>query len=108
MSKFTGNIGYVTTEQTAQGVYREVAHEHHYRGDLLRNSRRVFDAGEVNSSITVSNQVSIVADPYARDHFHEMRYVVLRNSKWTITHVDVQYPRLILTIGEIYNGPTPS
>jgi hypothetical protein len=62
----------------------------------------------VNSSITVSNQVSIVADPYARDHFHEMRYVVLRNSKWTITHVDVQYPRLILTIGEIYNGPTPS
>lgn len=108
MSKFTGNIGYVTTEQTAHGVYREVAHEHHYRGDLLRNSRRVFDAGEVNSSITVSNQVSIVADPYARDHFHEMRYVVLRNSKWTITHVDVQYPRLILTIGEIYNGPTPS
>lgn len=108
MSKFTGNIGYVTTEQTAPGVYREVAIERHYRGDLIRNSRRVITAGEVNSSITVSNEVSIVADPYARDHFHEMRYVVIGNSKWIVTRVEVQYPRLILSIGEIYNGPTPN
>lgn len=106
MAKFTGIIGYVTTEQTAPGVYREVATERHYRGDLIRNTRRVITAGEINSSITVSNEVSIVADPYARDHFHEMRYVVIRNSKWTVTRVEVQYPRLILTIGEIYNGPS--
>ena len=107
MSKFTGTIGYVTTEETAPGVYTEVARERHYRGDLNRNTRRVITAGEVNSGITVSNEVSIVADPYARDHFHEIWYVVFRNSKWTVTHVEVQYPRLILSIGEIYNGPTP-
>lgn len=105
MSKFYGRVGYVQTEQTAPGVYQEVATTRLHRGDLIRNTRRIQTEGEVNGSLTVSNEISIVADPYALNNFHSIRYVEYMNSKWTVSSVQVQYPRLILTLGGIYNGP---
>lgn len=105
MAKFYGRVGYVHTELTSPGVYQEVAVTKLHRGDLIRNTRRVQTEGEVNGSLTVSNEISIIADPYARENFHSIRYVEFMNSKWTVTSVQVQYPRLILTLGGIYNGP---
>ena len=105
MSKFYGAVGYVDNVMTSPGVYKEVATEHQYRGDMFKNSKKQTDETAVNSGIAISNDLSIVADPYALDHFHKIRYVTLYNSKWTVTHVTVQYPRLVLTLGGIYNGP---
>ena len=58
----------------------------------------------MNDNVNLANELSIVADPYANEHFFAMRYVELMGAKWKITNVDVQYPRLILTIGGVYNG----
>lgn len=105
MAKFYGAVGYVTAETVRPGVSMEQATERMYRGDMLKNSKKQSDETSVNSGVTVMNDLSIVADPYALDHFHEIRYVTLYNSKWAVTHVTVQYPRLLLTLGGIYNGP---
>lgn len=105
MPKFYGRIGYVTTEEVRPSVYMEQATERTYKGDLNRIARKLQDGTSVNSSITISNEISIVADPYAREHFHEIRYAVYNNSKWAVTNVEVAYPRLKLTLGGIYNGP---
>ena len=32
-----------------------------------------------------------------------MRYVEFMGAKWKISSVEVQYPRLILTVGGVYN-----
>jgi hypothetical protein len=37
-----------------------------------------------------------------------MRYVEWMNARWKITSIDVKRPRVILTIGGVYNGPIPS
>lgn len=105
MSKFYGRVGYVHTEETAPGVCQEIAIEKLHRGDLIQNLQRPQANGEVNSSITVSNEISIVANPYALENFHSIRYVEYMNSKWAVTSVQVRYPRLILSLGGIYNGP---
>lgn len=104
MAKFYGVIGYAVTVETEPGIYEETIVERPYYGDLIKNTRRLQTAGKVNDDINISNQISIVADPYANENFHAMRYVEFMGTKWRISDVDVQYPRLILTAGGVYNG----
>lgn len=104
MAKFYGKIGYAESKETTPGIWEEQIIEREYRGDLIRNTRRMQTAESLNDDINISNEISIVADPYANQNFHSMRYVEFMGAKWKISNVDVQYPRLILSIGGIYNG----
>jgi hypothetical protein len=104
MAKFYGKIGYASTVETKPGVYEEQIVERSYYGDLVRNTRRLQSADKVNDDINISNEISIVADPYATNNFHTMRYAVFMGTKWKISNVEVSYPRLILTLGGVYNG----
>ena len=106
MGKWCGKIGYGETVKTKPGVWEEVITERTYYGDVLRNSRRYQTANQLNDNLNISNEFSIVADPFARDNFHSMLYIEFMGTKWKITNVEVQYPRLILTIGGVWNGQT--
>lgn len=103
MAKYYGVVGYAETVETAPSVYEEQITERPYFGDIIRNTRKSQDSGQVNDSINVSNEISIIADPYANMNFHAMRYIVFMGTKWKIVNVEVQYPRLILTFGGEYN-----
>ena len=104
MAKFCGIIGYEMTKETEPGIYEEVIIEQQYYGDVIKNNRRIQDPGKVNFDVTFSNQFSILADPFANHNFHSMRYIEFMGVKWKITEVEVQFPRLILSVGGIYNG----
>lgn len=104
MAKFYGEVGYVDTVETTPGVWTEEIIKRNYYGDLLRNNRRLESSGTLNDNINIQNQISIVADPYAINHFHAMRYVEFQGARWKVSNVEVQYPRLILTLGGVYNG----
>jgi hypothetical protein len=104
MAKFYGVIGYEITEETEPGIFEEKTIENNYIGDVIKNSRRLQETGKVNDDITISNRISIIADPFANNNFHTMRYVEFMGAKWKIKEVEVEYPRLILTIGGLYNG----
>lgn len=104
MAKLYGVIGYAVTEETTPGVWTEQITERKYFGDLTRNSRKLQNSGNVNDNVTIANNISIVADPYAIQNFHAMRYVEFMGTKWKVSDVEVQYPRLNLTLGEVYNG----
>lgn len=103
MAKFYGTIGYAETVMEKPGVWKPKIVEKKYFGDLIRNVRRYESSGQVNDNLNIVNEISIVADPYAYQNFHSMRYVEFMGTKWKITSVEVQYPRLILTIGGVYN-----
>lgn len=103
MAKFFGKIGYGETVEIRPGVSGLQITEREYYGDVSRNTRRYENSGQVNDDLNIGNVISIVADPYAYQNFHLMRYVEFMDAKWKITSVDVQYPRLILTIGGVYN-----
>lgn len=106
MAKFYGPIGYAQDVEIRPGVIQERITERYYHGDVVRNVRRLQSSGQVNDNIDVSNEISIVADPFANGNFHAMRYVGFMGAKWKITSVDVQYPRLILSLGGLYNEAT--
>ena len=104
MSKWFGKIGYAETVETAPGVWEEQITVREYYGDLTRNTRRLQTADKVNDDININNELSIVSDPYAIDHFYAMRYVEFMGTKWKITNVEVQFPRLVLSLGGVYYG----
>ncbi len=104
MAKFYGVIGYAVTEETAPGVWEEQITERMYYGELIRNTRKLQSADQLNDNINVANEISILADPFAYENFHLMKYVEFSGAKWKVTSVEVQYPRLILTVGGVYNG----
>lgn len=106
MAKYYGKIGYAHMENTAPGVETEKIVERSYSGDVLRNTRRWQNADTLNDNIEVNNTISVVADPFAVQHWHSIRYVWWSGVTWKATSVEVQYPRLIITIGGIYNGQT--
>lgn len=106
MAKFYGVIGYAESVEIRPDVWEERIVEREYCGDLIRNTRRLDGTAQVNDSITIGNEISIVSDPYANENFHAMRYVSFMGTKWKITSVEVKYPRLILSTGGVWNGPT--
>lgn len=104
MAKYYGVIGYAETVETTPGVYEEQITERNYYGELVRNTRRLQTSDQVNDNINIANEISVIADPFATQNFHAMRYIEFMGAKWKITNVEVRYPRLILTIGGLYNG----
>ena len=104
MAKFYGKIGYIEPVESEPGYWEEKPIEREYYGDITRNTSRYQNGGQVNEDIVINNILSIVADPYANENFQHMRYVVWMGAKWKITNVEVQYPRLLLTLGGMYNG----
>ena len=104
MAKWYGNIGYAVTVETEPGVWDERITERSYYGELIRNTYRSQTTGSsTNDNINLTKEISIVADPYAYEHYHSMRYIDYMGTKWKINSVDVQYPRLILSTGGVYN-----
>ena len=105
MAKFYGKIGYIDSVETKPGVWEEQITERNYYGDVIRNTRRLQTADKLNDDINIANEFSIVADPYAMNHFYSMKYIEFMGAKWKISNVDASTrPRLILTVGGLYNG----
>lgn len=103
MAKFCGKIGFGGTFEKKPGVCEIGITEHEYSGDVLRDITRMENSGQVIDDINISNSISIIADPYAFQNFHSIKYVTWMGAKWKVRSVDVQYPRLILSIGGVWN-----
>jgi hypothetical protein len=105
MAKFHGVIGYTETAETAPGVHSEVVIEKVCRGDVLYDARH-WEKGEgLNDNLKVSNRISVIGTAFAFTNIPNMRYVKWMNTCWKISTVEVKRPRLILTLGDVYNGP---
>ncbi len=106
MAKYYGVIGFnTTTKETAPDVFEEDIIERRYTGDVIRNTRRWNEGEHLNDDLTISSTISIVADAYAYQNFHNMRYIYYMGTRWKVNNVEVNRPRLLLHMGGVYNGP---
>lgn len=107
MAKYFGEVGYRVTKEFTPGDWGEEIVPRNYYGDIVKNYVR----NDFNASLTTTNRtpvcnnsISILADPYAFENFHNIAYAVYMGTKWTVSNVEVQYPRLILSLGGVYSG----
>lgn len=105
MAKYYGAIGFgVQVENPpGSGIYKEEIQERKYTGDILRSSIKNENGEYLNDNFNVDNQISIVADSFALENTHIMKYVTFLKAKWKIRNISVSFPRLILTVGGVYN-----
>lgn len=105
MAKFNGMVGYSIVSETTPGVWEESYTERPYVGDVARLSRAIqTQQNSTNDNVVLSNQITIVADAFAFENFFNIRYVRWLGSKWKVRNVEVNRPRLILTLSEVFNG----
>lgn len=103
MARFCGEIGFAQNVEASQDVWEDVITTRKYYGDIMSARKRTDNGEGLNDSFSLSVRISIVSDPFAEEHLSEMRYVVLHGTKWKVTDREVQYPRIILSVGGIYN-----
>ena len=104
MGKFYGTVGYVESVETVPGIWEAKIEERKYRGDVLRHITKWDNGQKINDDVNINNEIHILADPYAYSHLSSIRYVEYMGAKWKVTNVTVERPRLVLTIGGLYNG----
>ena len=105
MAKYHGTVGYAINKETAPGVYRPTdIVTAKYSGDIFNESRTLQASDGTNDDINISSQISIVADPFAYENYFAIVYAEYMGVKWKVTNVKVQHPRLVLTLGGVYNG----
>lgn len=106
--RYFDSIGFCETEPEDENSDVWVANmtEKKYYGDVIRNSRRLqaLEYTSTNDDVNISNQISLMADKFALEHFHEIRYAVFMGHKWKVSDIEFQGPRLLLTLGGVYNG----
>ena len=109
MSKWFGKVGYaLPAHETEPGIWKSGIVEHEYYGDLTTDRRKRQSSGEIVDNINLADEISIVADPFAYENCSYITYVEIMGTKWRVTEIDPsQRPRLILTIGGVWNGDTP-
>lgn len=107
MAKYYGRVGFSDgSYEASPGIWVERIVERPYYGDVVRNVRKLRETEYLNDGISIANDISIVSDPYALQNFHAIRYVEWMGALWKVSSVEVQYPRLNLSIGEVYHGET--
>lgn len=104
MAKWHGKVGYVVSEETEPGIWTLKATEKPHSGDLLSNMNMIVNSNQVNDDMKVANKISIVANPFAYQNFQYIKYVEFMGAVWEVSSAEIQRPRIILTIGGLYNG----
>lgn len=106
MAKFYGNIAFSITKEDPErpGVWLEEIVQKKYVGDVIRNTRRLSESQDTtNSQVQISNQISIVArDGFIFENFQNILYVEWYGAKWSVSSIDIAYPRLNLSLGGPY------
>ena len=105
MAKWYGKVGYAVNAETEPGIWEEQITEIPYYGDVKSDHfKRQQSSNQVNDNIIISNVISIVADPFAYQNCSNIAYAEYLGTKWKVTDIDPQFPRLLLTLGGVYNG----
>ena len=105
MARWFGKVGYSETVETGPGVWTPNDTECEYYGDVKRDSTRWNGNSEsTNDNLTINVQISIVADPFAIEHFSSMKWIEYMGTKWKITSAEPQFPRILITLGGKWNG----
>lgn len=104
MAKYAGLVGYVTQEQTAPSVWSPVEYPKRMKGDIIRQSSSTQNDDKINSDLTLNHRVSLIGDAYAFSSYFNIKWIEIDGRKWEVTSVEVQRPRIIVTLGGPWNG----
>jgi hypothetical protein len=116
MAKFYGTIGYSVTKEimvddgsgseVGTGKWVDEVIEKLYTGDVIKPAYKWRSTDNINPDVVVSDTISIIADGFMLSNTHSMKYVRWRDACWSIVGVDIERPRVLITLGGLFSGQT--
>lgn len=107
MARFFDKVGYELPGTLVNGVWTADIIERDHYGEVLDATRSLEPSDKVNDDFRLQNRISIVADAFALQNFAYIKYVSWMGARWEAASVAIARPRLILTLGGVYNGRLP-
>ena len=109
MARFYGVVGFIRTverdPENRPGIWDAVTTERTYSGEVYSLNVRWNQNGNINDDLVINHRISIIADTFMKENIGAMKYVRWQGIDWKITNIEIQHPRLILTIGGEYHKP---
>lgn len=103
--KWYGKVGFVKSVQTAPSVWSNDETIREYYGDVYRISNQwSTNSDSTNDDLNVNHQISIMADPFACDNCHSIKWIEFMGARWKVKSFESKPPRLVLTVGGVWNG----
>lgn len=104
--KYSGKIGFWHDDvEIRPGVYKNGITEKTYTGDITRSFQQWDRASEqLNDDLRLNNRISILADLYLMQNLSSIKYITYMGTKWRVNTIEIQYPRVMLDIGGVWNG----
>lgn len=104
MAKFSGLVGYVIQDEKVPGVWSANEQPVMMKGDVIRRSSTNQNDDKINSDITLSHRVSLIGDAFAFLNYYNIKWIMIGGRKWEVSSVEIQRPRIIVTVGGLYNA----
>ena len=104
MAKFAGSVGFITEVESSPGIWTPSELVQVMYGDVLRTASTLQGSSGQNKNIVLQHRISLVGDPHAIMNFYDIRWVEYQGAKWEVTLIEVARPRIIVTLGGIWNG----
>jgi len=104
-NKWYGKVGFATTVEGPPGIWKDEIVEDSYYGDFQEHGTRwQSTSSSANDNVGLLNMtLSIVAKAFAMQHFHQIKYITWMGVKWKVTSIKISGPRLILSLGDVWN-----
>lgn len=105
MARFHGKVGFlISTDDQTTGIAEEQVVEKTFFGTVQEHSRRWQSSDMVTDDLQLGNRIAITADDFAYKHASAICYCEWMGQLWKVTGVQIRRPRIILTLGGVYNG----
>lgn len=106
--RYSGKFGFAVPTETVPGVWKDVVTERDYIGDVVQRTETFSVADSVIPQYRTTTSISVLCDGVLKESYKGLRYVEYMGENWVAASVVMQWPRIIVYIGEVYNGPTPA
>ena len=105
MNRWYGKIGFGETVEVRKGVWKPQMVERKYYGEIVEYRKRLLaQSNSTNDNLTIDAQISVMADEYISSNCSTICYVEFMGALWKVTNITPAPPRLILTLGGVYDG----
>lgn len=105
--RYSGKVGYSIETEVSEGNWENITKEVLVTGSVIDEKYNNFKTSEYqtsNDSLTLQNRFSILFTKELLDNFPNIKYIIYNGIKWKVENVKLVHPRMILTVGGVWNG----
>ena len=104
-SRWYGKIGFGVTKDVGKGVWKPTIEEREYYGNII-SVRKTAESQpySTNDTVRINTKTSIIDDGFISVNCATIHYVEFMGALWKVAEVTPEYPRLVLTLGGVYES----